>query len=328
MRRRHFITLIGGAAAAWPLAAGWAQTSPKHPLIAFLGMSAKAAGARYFSGFPQGMAELGYVEGRDYAFVDRYADGDPTRLPLLVDEIVQLKPDVFVATPSVVVIAAKHATTSIPIVGVNMTDPVGFGLIGSEARPGTNVTGVLSRLEGMAGKLLEIVRDVIPSARKIGLLKNAGDPTAAARQRDMEASAAKIGVGLVPVGINAAGEIDAAIQKFVSEHTDAAVVFGDPMLISARRQIAASALASRLPAIYDFREHVEDGGLISFGIDLHENFRRAAYFATRILKGAKPADLPVEFPTKVELVINLKTAKALGLSIPREVLARADDLIE
>ena len=298
----------------------WSQTSPEHPLIAFLGTSVKAAGARYYSGFPQGMTELGYVGGRDYTFADRYAEGD--------NEIVRLKPDVFVATPTAAVVAAKRATSSIPIVGVNMTDPVGLGLVESDAHPGTNVTGILTRLEGMAGKTLEIVRDVIPAAQKIGVLIHAGDPGAAPQQRDTEATAAKIGVSLVPVGVNAPGEIDAAFQKFVSEHADAAVVLGDAMFLSARRQIAASALASRLPTIYNFREHVEDGGLISFGINVRENLRHAAYFVTRILKGAKPADLPVEFPTKVELVINLKTAKALGLSIPRELLARADDLVE
>jgi putative ABC transport system substrate-binding protein len=307
---------------------GRSQTSPEHPLVAFLGTSFKATGWRYYSGFLQGMTELGYVEGRDYAFVDRYADGDNARLPLLADEIVQLKPDVFVATPAPGVVAAKRATTTIPIVGINMTDPVGLGLIKSEARPGTNVTGNLSRLEGMAGKCLEVVRDLIPAARKIGVLIHAGDPAAAPQQRDTEATAAKMGVSLVPVGVNAPGEIDAAIEKFVSEHADAAVVLGDAMFVSARRQIAASALALRLPTIYNFREHVEDGGLISFGINLRENYRHAAYFVTHILKGAKPADLPIEFPTKVELVINLKTAKALGLSIPREVLARADDLVE
>jgi putative tryptophan/tyrosine transport system substrate-binding protein len=180
----------------------------------------------------------------------------------------------------------------------------------------------------MAGKTLEIVRDVIPSARKIGVLIHAGDPAAAPQQRDTEATAAKIGVNLVPVGVTTPDAIDAAIQKFVSERADAAVVFGDSMFLSARRQIAASALAARLATVYNFREHVEDGGLISFGIDLRENYRHAAYFVIRILKGAKPADLPVEFPTKVELVINLKTAKTLGLSIPREMLARADEMIE
>ena len=274
------------------------------------------------------MTELGYVGGRDYTFADRYAEGDNARLPLLADEIVRLKPDVFVATPTAAVVAAKRATSSIPIVGVNMTDPVGLGLVESDAHPGTNVTGILTRLEGMAGKTLEIVRDVIPAAQKIGVLIHAGDPGAAPQRRDTEATAAKIGVSLVPVGVNAPGEIDAAFQKFVSEHADAAVVLGDAMFLSARRQIAASALALRLPTIYNFREHVEDGGLISFGINVRENLRHAAYFVTRILKGAKPADLAVEFPTKVELVINLKTAKALGLSIPRELLARADDLAE
>ena len=325
MRRREFITLLGGgAAAAWPLA----THAQQHPLIGFLGTGFKATGARYYNGFPQGMTELGYVEGRDYIIAERYADGDNARLPLFADEIVRLKPDVFVASTTVAVVAAKRVTTNIPIVGANMTDPVGLGLIESEARPGTNVTGILTRLEGMAGKTLEIVRDLIPAARKIGVLIHTGDPSAAPQQRDTEATAAKIGVSLVPVGVNAPGEIDAAFQKFVSEHADAAVVLGDAMFLSARRQIAVSALALRLPAIYNFREHVEDGGLISFGIDVHENFRHAAYFVTRILKGAKPADLPVEFPTKVELVINRKTAKQLGLMIPQTLLARADELIE
>jgi putative tryptophan/tyrosine transport system substrate-binding protein len=304
------------------------QPSPEHPLIAFLGTSPKAAAWRYYSGFPQGMTELGYVEGHDYTFAERYADGDNARLPLLAYGLAQLKPDVFVATPTAGAVAAKRATASIPIVGVNMTDPVGLGLIESDARPGTNVTGILTRLEGMAGKTLEIVHDLIPSAQKIGVLIHAGDPAAAPQQRDTEATAAKIGLSLVPVGVNGPGEIDSAVQKFVREHADAAVVLGDAMLLSARRQIAASALALRLPTIYNFREHVEDGGLISFGIDLRENYRRAAYFVIRILKGAKPADLPVEFPTKVELVINLKTAKALGLTIPPALLARADDLVE
>jgi putative ABC transport system substrate-binding protein len=324
MKRRAFITLLGGAAAAWPLVA----RAQQRPLIAFLGTSVKATGWRYYSGFPQGMTELGYVEGRDYTFADRYAEGDNARLPLLADEIVQLKPDVFVAGPTAGVVAAKSATTSIPIVGVNMTDPIGLGLIESDARPGTNVTGILTRLEGMAGKTLEIVRDLIPAAQKIGVLIHPADPSAAPQQRDTEATAAKIGVSLVPVGVNGPGEIDAAIQKLVSEHADAAVVLGDAMLLSARRQLAASALALRLPTIYNFREHVEDGGLISFGIDIRENYRHAAYFVTRILKGAKPADLPVEFPTKVELAINLKTARALGLDIPPTLLARADEVIE
>jgi putative ABC transport system substrate-binding protein len=217
----------------------WSQTSPEHPLIAFLGTSVKAAGARYYSGFPQGMTELGYVEGRDYIFADRYAEGDNARLPLLADEIVQPRPDVFVATPTAAVVAAKRATASIPIVGVNMTDPVGLGLVESDAHPGTNVTGILTRLEGMAGKTLEIVRDLIPAARKIGVLIHAGDPGAAPQQRDTEATAAKIGVSLVPIEVNAPGQIEAAIQQFVSEHADAAVVLGDAMFLSARRQIAS-----------------------------------------------------------------------------------------
>jgi putative ABC transport system substrate-binding protein len=314
--------------AALRTSSGFSQTLPEHPSIAFLAAGSQGTGARYFSGFPQGMRELGYVEGRDYTFIDRYAEGDQARLPLLAKELVRLTPDIIVTAPTIAVVAAKQATASIPIVGISMTDPVGLGLVVSEARPGMNVTGVLTRVEGMSGKWLEIVHDLIPAVRKIGVLFHSGDPSAVLQQRDIEVAATKIGLVLVPVGVRAADEVGAAFQTFVSEHAEAAIVFGDAMFLSVRRQIAASALASRLPTVFNFREHVEDGGLISLGIDLHDNFHRAAYFVDRILKGDKPADLPVEFPTKVELVINLKTAKALGLTIPPTLLARADDLIE
>src|SRR5262249_14709587 len=191
------------AAAAWPLA----THAQQHPLIGFLGTGFKATGARYYNGFPQGMTELGYVEGRDYIIAERYADGDNARLPLFVDGIVRLKPDVFVASTTVAVVAAKRVTTSIPIVGANMTDPVGLGLVESEAGPGPIVTRFRTRLEAMAGQPLQIVRDRTPDARKIGVLIDVADPSAAPQQRDTEATAAKIGVSLVPVGVNAPGEI-------------------------------------------------------------------------------------------------------------------------
>jgi putative tryptophan/tyrosine transport system substrate-binding protein len=322
MKRRQFITLLGGAAAAWPCH-GLAE--PKRPLIGFLGASSKSAGARYYSGFALGMRELGYL---DYAFEDRYADGDASRLPLLAEELVRLKPDVIVVPTTPGAVAVKHATGSIPIVGVNLTDPVDFGLVTSEARPGSNVTGLLFRLEGMTEKQVEIALELMPGANKIGILVDVKNPSNMLQRREVEAAAEKSAVGITAIDVRTVDEIGAAIQTFVHERTSIVIVLGAALFVNARRRIAAFALASRLPTVYNFREHVEDGGLISYGIDLRQNFRRAAYFVDRILKGAKPADLPVEFPTNVELVVNLTTANAIGLTLPPTLLARADEVIE
>jgi putative ABC transport system substrate-binding protein len=324
MTRRDFITLLGGAAAAWPCH-GLAQPQPKRPLIGFLGASSKSAGARYYSGFALGMRELGYL---DYGFEDRYADGDASRLPLLAEELVRLKPDVIVAPTTPGAVAAKQATANIPIIGVNLTDPVEFGLVTSEARPGTNVTGVLFRLEGMTEKQVEIALDLMPSASKIGILVDVNNPSNMLQRREVEAAAEKSAVNVTALDVRTVDEIGAAIQTFVHERASVVIVLGAALFVNARRRIAAFALASRLPTVYNFREHVEDGGLISYGVDLRQNFRRGAYFVDKILKGAKPADLPVEFPTKVELVVNLTTATAIGLAIPPTLLARADEVIE
>jgi putative ABC transport system substrate-binding protein len=327
MRRREFITLLGGAAAAWPCN-GLAQSPPKRPLIGYLGPSSKSVGARYYGGFALGMRELGYREGRDYGFEDRYADGDASRLPLLAEELVRLKPDVIVAATTPGALAAKQATASIPIIGVNLTDPVDFGLVASEARPGTNVTGVLFRLDGMTEKQVEIALDVMPGASKIGILVDVNNPSNTLQRREVETAAEKSAVSMTAVDVRTADEIGAAIQTFVHERASIVIVLGAPVFVNARWRIAAFALASRLPTVYNFREHVEDGGLISYGVDLRQNFRRAAYFVDRVLKGTKPGDLPVEFPTKVELVVNVTTAKAIGLTIPPALLARADEVIE
>jgi ABC-type uncharacterized transport system substrate-binding protein len=327
VRRRDFITLLGGAAATWPCN-GWAQSPPKRPLIGFLGASSKTAGARYYSGFLLGMRDLGYVEGRDYGFEDRYADGDASRLPLLAEELVRLEPNVLVAATTHGTLAAKQSTASIPIVGVNLTDPVGFGLVTSEARPGTNVTGILYRLEGLTEKQVELALDLVPGASKIGILVDVTNAANALQRHEVEAAAGKAGVSITAVDVSTVGEIGAAIQTFVRERTSIVIVLASPILINARRRIASFALASRLPTVFNFREHVEDGGLISYGIDLRQNNRRAAYFVDRILKGAKPDDLPIEFPTKVELVVNVTTAEAIGLTVPPTLLARADEVIE
>jgi putative tryptophan/tyrosine transport system substrate-binding protein len=327
LQRREFIALLGGAAALWPRG-GLAQSPPKRPLIGLLLASSKTAGARYYGGFSLGMRELGYAEGRDYGIEERYADGDGSRLPSLAEELVRLKPDVIVAATTPGTMAAKQATAGIPIVGVNMTDPVGFGLVASEARPGTNVTGLLFRLDGMTGKQVEVALDVMPGTTRIGVLVDVDNPANIVQRREVEAAVAKSAVSLVAIDIRSADEIAAAIETLVRERVNVVVVLASGMFVNARRQIAAFALASRLPTVFNFREHVEDGGLISYGIDLRQNYRRAAYFVDRILKGANPADLPIEFPTKVELVVNLTTAKAIGVAIPPTLLGRADEVIE
>jgi ABC-type uncharacterized transport system substrate-binding protein len=327
MKRREFISLLGGAAAAWPCN-GLAQSPPKRPLIGFLGAGSKAASARYYSGFPLGMQDFGYVEGRDYGVENRYADGDASRLPLLAEELVRLKPDVIVAGTTNGALAAKQATASIPIVGVNLTDPVGFGLIVSEAHPGTNVTGILFRLEGLTAKQVEIALDLMPGANNMGILVDVDNPANMLQRREVEAAAGKLGMSITAADVRTVEEAGAAIQTLVRERASIVVVLASAMLLNARRQIASFALASRLPTVFNFREHVEDGGMISYGIDLRQNYRRGAYFVDRILKGERPGDLPIEFPTKVELVVNATTARAIGLTIPPTLLARADEVIE
>src|SRR6266545_4582097 len=331
MKRREFLTLLGGAAAAWPLAARAqpsAEVFPRRPTVGFLAAGSKAANRQFYDGLPQGMRELGYIEGRDYEIAYRYADGDLARLPALAQELVHLAPNVIVAAPGSAVLAARKATASIPIVGVNMNDPVGMGLVANEARPGSNVTGVLVRVPGQAGKQLEIARDAVAGARRIGVLGNLEEASNVLQWQETESAAAKSGVALSLVEVHAADEIGPAFEKFASERAGVVIVLGQVTFVTMRRQTAAFALAARLPTVYSFREHVEDGGLISYGINLRANYRRAAFYVDRILKGEKPADLPVEFPTKVELVVNLATAKALGLTIPTSLLARADEVIE
>jgi putative ABC transport system substrate-binding protein len=329
MRRRQFIALLGGAA-IWPLATciGFAQISPKKTLIGFLGPGSKAANGRYYSGLPLGMGELGYVEGRDYVLAYRYADSDVTRLPSLAEELVRLKPDVIVASTSAAALAVKQATAGIPIVGINLIEPVKMGLVISEARPGTNVTGTVIKLEGLSGKQVEIAHDLVPGVTKIGLLVNPNNPSTAPQRRDVDTAAAALGVTLAPVEVRSADEVGPAFQALLRERVDIVLILGDFLFLAVRRQTAAFALVSRLPTVCNWREEVEDGCLIGYGIDLRAAYQRGAYYVDRILKGEKPGDLPIEFPTKMQLLINLATAKALGLTVPDTLLARADEVIE
>ncbi len=297
-------------------------------MIGFLGSSSKVATQQNFHSFSQGMREFGYEEERNCVIEQRYADGNSTRLPQLVQELLNLQAKVIVADSTPGTLALKRATPSIPIVGLNLTDPVGLGLIASDAHPGTNVTGLLIRVEGLSGKLLEIALDLVPRGNKIGLLLNTDNPSNIVQLREAEVAAAKLGVSLAPVEVRNVSELGPAFRTFVREGAMIAVVFTDGLLINARRQIAEFALETRLPTISGRREFAEDGGLISYGINQRETYHRAAYYVDRILKGEKASDLPIEFSTKIELVVNRATAKIIGLTVPPTLLARADEVIE
>jgi putative ABC transport system substrate-binding protein len=327
MRRREFITLLGGAAAVWPYGL-IAQVSIKRPLVALLHGQSAASASPVVTAFAQRMQELGYVAGRDVDIVYRYADGDLARGAVLVDEVIRLKPDVVITSNTQLAIATRQATASIPIVAANITDPVGFGLVTSHARPGGNVTGILATLDTLPEKQLALAAEVIRGAVKMGMLVNASFQAHAIHRKGSEAAAAALAIRLVPVEVRMADDFDAAFQFMARERVDGVLVLQDPMSLTERRRIATLASAARLPTMFGFREHVEAGGLMSYGIDLRGNLRRAADYVDKILKGTKPADLPVELPTKFELVVNLKTAKALGIDVPLHVQQLADEVIE
>jgi putative ABC transport system substrate-binding protein len=326
MRRREFLGMLGGAASAWPLA-GFAQTSPR-PVVACLIGGSKVGTERFFGGFLQGMRELGYVEGQNWMFESRYADGDQARAPLLAEELLHLKPDVLVSGTMAGVIAFKKLTDTIPIVSPVLIDPVGFGLAASHAQPGGSVTGVLLTVEDLPSKQLALAVEMIPSARKIGLLVNPGNPTHAVQRRNVEVAATALGIELVTLEVRVPEGLHAAFENLARESIMMVLVFADTMFLNERKQIALLAMAARLPTMFGLRQNVEDGGLMSYGIEIRESWRRTAAFVGKILRGARPGDLPLEFPTKLELVINVIAAKVLGLTIPPMLLARADEVIE
>ena len=310
-----------------PLAA-FAQTPAKRPRIAFLGESGSRPSAKSVAAFIEAMRALGYSEGREFEMEYRWAEGYLERLPALAEEAVRRGSDVIVAANIQAVVAARDVTKTIPIVGLLLDDPVGLGLIKSDDRPGGNVTGLLASVPGLPAKQLELARDLIPGAAKIGLLVNPSNVSDVNQRQEMETAGAAMAVTLIPVETRTPEEIDPVFPALARERVDVVIVLRDPLFFAQRRTIGAAALAARLPTIFGFRENVDDGGLISYGINLSQNFGRAADYVVKILKGAKPGDLPVEFPTKLELVINLPTAKAIGLAIPPTLLARADEVIE
>jgi putative ABC transport system substrate-binding protein len=326
MRRREFM-FVGGAAIAWPRAA-FSQVSGRQPRVAVLTAASSENASNYVNAFQQGMRELGYVDGQNVDIVYRYADGDLKRLPGLALELVRLVPEALICGNTPATFAIKQATATIPIVNTALTDPIGLGFVTSYARPGGQVTGILGSVDSLIGKQLELVLEVLPRAKRIGMLQNVSNPASAVHQRDAEAAAAALAIALVRIEVRSSVDLDTAFQRLMQERVEIALVNPDPLFISERKRIAALAAEARLPAMYPYRDHVDDGGLMSYGVNLSENYRRAAVLVDKILKGVRPGDLPVETPAKVELVINLKVASALRLTIPPSLLERADELIE
>jgi putative ABC transport system substrate-binding protein len=267
IRRREFITLLGGAAIACPVLARAQQPKlPKRVVIGFLSAASKLVGARYYQGFPQGMREHGYREGVDYLLVERYADGQVDRLSSLAQGLVSVGPDVIVVSNTAAALATRQATSRIPIVVGTATDPVGVGLAASEAHPGGNVTGILFRLDGLTGKQLEFALEFVAGAMRIGVLTNVDNPSNVVQRRDAELAAQKLGMTPVVVEVRLSDDIDSAFQTLVRERADIVVVLNDALFVTAHRQIAAFALALHLPTVFGLREHVEDGGLMSYGL--------------------------------------------------------------
>jgi putative tryptophan/tyrosine transport system substrate-binding protein len=324
VKRREFITLLGGAAVAWPLAA---RAQDSHKLIGYL-TGATQPPNPYSDIFLQGMRELGYVEGRGFDITYRGSDGYQDRLPTLAKDLVRLKPDVILANAVDSVVALRKETRTIPIVSPALADAVHLGLIASEARPAGNVTGIEPYVAGLPAKQMELAREIIPRASNVGVLTNLQDPKAPPQAQELEAAARALQVKIVPSDVSRPDEIESALEVLASRRVDVVIVLQTSMLVGKTRQIAEAALAKRLPTVYGYRDHVIAGGLVSYGVDLRWCFHRAAYFVDKILRGAAPGDLPVEFPTKMVLAVNLKTAKVLGLDVPPTLLARADEVIE
>jgi ABC-type uncharacterized transport system substrate-binding protein len=326
MRRRKFLGFFGGLATAWSFAVRAQQL--KRPLIGWLGTGSHAAASLFVDAFLQGMRDLGYVEGRDFDITYRFADGYAERSPALAEELVRLKPNVILAAATGPAVAAKNATTTIPIVTAALADAIHLKLIASEARPGGNVTGITPYVAGLPAKQLELAREVVPRAGRIAVVNDVNDPKAPPQWQELQAAGLASGLKMLGAEVGTPDDLDGAFQALAKQRPDVGIVLQTSMLLSERQRIARLAAAIRLPMVYGYREHVVDGGLISYGVDLRECFRRSAVYVQKILTGTAPGDLPVEFPTKLELIVNLRTAEALGLTIAPSLLARADEVIE
>jgi len=320
--RRGVITLLGGAVATWPIAAR-AQQPAKLPIIGFLGAATASARSQWVAAFVQRLHELGWIQGRTVAIEYRWAEGRSERFAEIAAEFVRLKVDVIITYATPPAIAAKEATAVIPIVCAVMGDPVGAGLVASLPRPGGNVTGLSNQSADLAGKRVEHLREVVPGLRRLAVLANVSNPVSGVEMGEVQA----LGLDVVTLEIRRGEDIAPAFET-LKGRAQALYVAGDPLMITNRVRINTLALGARLPTTYNQREFVEAGGLMSYGPNFPDLFRRAGDYVDKILRGTKPADIPVEQPTKFDLVINLTTAKALGLEVPPTLLARADEVIE
>src|SRR5262249_34269578 len=327
MKRREFITLFGGAACAWPLAAR-AQQAAKRPIVGFLGDSTPLAESERAAAFARRLHDLGWIEGRTIAIEYRWADGRSDRLAEIAAEFARLKVDIIVTGGTPAVMAAKQAAPVVPIVFAAVGDPVGVGFVASLARPGGNVTGVSSLTADLAGKRLDLLREAISNLGRLAIMGNVGNPLTVLELGELQAAARPLGLQLDTLEIRRAQDIASALDAAVKGRADALYVCQDLLTRGSRLRINTLALAARLPVMHASREFIEAAGLMSYGPNFPDLYRRTADYVDKILRGAKPADLPVEQPTKFELVVNLTTAKALGLEIPATVLARADEVIE
>jgi putative tryptophan/tyrosine transport system substrate-binding protein len=323
--RRKFLAALGGAA-AWPLAAR-AQQTTKLQTVGFLGATTPSAQSQWTTAFVQRLRELGWIEGRTIAVEYRWTEGRTERAAEIATEFVQHKVDVIATSGTAMVLAAKQATSVIPIVFAATGDPVSTGLVASLARPGGNVTGLSNQVPDLVGKRLELLREVVPGLGRLALLANVGNPVVILEIDQIQAAARTIALEVVPLEIRRGQDIVPAFEAF-KDRAEALYVVIDPLTNTHRGRINTLALAERLPTMHAIREGVEAGGLMSYGANIPDLFRRAGDYVDKILRGAKPGDIPVEQPTKFDLVINLTTAKVLGLTVPDKLLARADEVIE
>ncbi|HET6897152.1 MAG TPA: ABC transporter substrate-binding protein [Vicinamibacteria bacterium] len=328
MNRRRFIGAGAAALVAMPRASR-AQESAKPWRIGFLEAGAPAANQHFLDAFKRGLSERGYTEGGNVVIVERWGDGQVDRFPALLNELVQEKVDIIVVSSTAGAVAAKATIKTLPVVFVGVQDPVGIGIVSSLGRPGANLTGFSqAEEEGLVGKRLELFKEAVPPVDRLGLIWNPTAPGVELRLKEARKAATRFGVTLRTFEVRDAKELDGAFATMRKERLARLMVLADPLTVRNRAHIVELAARSRIPAIYPFLEFTRVGGLMAYGPSIPELFLRAAGYVEKILKGARPADLPVEQPTKFDLVINLKTAKALGLSIPRPVLARADELLQ
>ena len=327
MKRREFIKVLGGSAATWPIAARAQQ--PLMPVVGFLNAASAEGYTRQLTAFLKGLGEAGYVDGRNVTIEYRWADGRSDRLPAMAADLVQRQVAVIAATSTPAALAAKASTTTVPIVFETGADPVRLGLVANLNRPGGNITGVTNLIVEVAPKRLQMLHELVPMATSIALLINPSEPTAAETQsRDVLSAARNLGLELHLLNASSESDLDGVFAEVTKMRVGGLVIGGSPFFTSRTKQLGALALRHAVPTVYSYREFALAGGLLSYGADIADAYHLVGNYTGRILKGDKPGDLPVQQATKVELYINLKTAKALGVNVPNTLIGRADEVIE